>query len=289
MKDAFLSHASEDKEELAEPIYHILTGYGKAVWLDKYEIIPGKSLMRQIDDGLSTSKFGILLITPSFISKPWPRAELQALFSAMIDGEKEVIPVWHNVTKKEILAFSPLLADLVAVTTKDKALEDIALEILKVVSPKMAKGLLRAKIATEKVKSGEYKPLEIDEIAKAKPGPVIHEELPNRVLTDAGLICEILSEFETMNILEFLDNLSRDHHYDEELAIWHKIAAIFHRVTKTYNLNGVNERKEAFKLINLLSMLEELPPERIKLHYLTSEIDTAIRTEWEEWPRSQIE
>jgi hypothetical protein len=285
MKDAFISHASEDKKELAEPIYHALTNYGKTVWLDKYEIIPGRSLMQQIDDGLSTSKYGILLITPSFIKKPWPKAELQALFGSMMAGEKEVIPVWHGVTQKDVRSFSPLLADLVAVTTANKTIYDIVLEILRVVSPKMAEGLLRAKIVTDNMDSGEYKRLKIDDLTKVKSGgPVIHEELPKRVISDAALICEVLGEFQSMNLEQFLDNLSRDHHYDDELTVWHKIAAIFYWAVTTHELNEEDERKEAFILIDLLSMVKELPPESIKLRYLKPKVAEAIRTAWDRWP-----
>lgn len=284
MKDAFISHASEDKKELAEPIYHRLTDLGKTVWLDKFEIVPGKSLMRQIDDGLLSSKYGILLITPSFINKPWPKAELQALFSSMVAGEKEIIPVWHNISQKEVFKFSPLLADIVAVTTTDKSIDDVVLEILRVVSPKMAEGLLRAKIVTENMDSGDYKVLELDDFPNAKSGPVVHEELPKRVVSDAILVCEVLGEFDPMNLIEFLDNLSRDHHYDDELTIWHKIASIYHWVTKARGPLNKDERREAFLLINLLSMFKELPEKRTRFQYLKPEVVKAIRDEWQNWP-----
>lgn len=291
MKDVFISHASEDKQELAEPIYHILTSLGKNVWLDKYELIAGKSLMGQIDDGLTTSRYGVLLITPSFMQKSWPKTELQALFSAMVAGEKQIVPVWHNVDQHQVREYSPLIADLVAITTNGKDIEDVALEILKVVAPNMAKGLMRAKIVTDNLANGEYKTLnqdDLSDLSKIKRGPVIHEELPPRVLSDAVLICEVFKEFAFMNLLEFLDSLSRDHRYDDELAIWHKMASVFHWATTTYKLKGVDERRQAMSLINWLSMVRELDDNQLNLSYLSAEMVDGIKKEWSGWPKRYL-
>jgi hypothetical protein len=287
MKDAFISHASEDKKALAEPIYHSLTNYGQDIWLDKYELIPGKSLMRQIDDGLIASRYGILLITPSFMKKSWPKVELQALFSAMMAGEKEIIPVWHDVTQKDVRKFSPLLADLLAVTTSGKTIDDVAVEILRVVSPKMAQGLLRVRIAEERMNNSDYKQLEIDDLPTIQSGgPIVHEELPKRVISDAALICEIFSEFKFMNLIEFMDNLSRDHHYDNELTVWHKISAIYLWSIQKFRLQKHEERKQAFTLINALSMFKDLPSERTNFDLLKPETVKVIRNAWKEWPAS---
>jgi hypothetical protein len=44
--DVFISHASEDKEEIALPLAHRLQKLGLKVWLDRFEISIGDSIRR---------------------------------------------------------------------------------------------------------------------------------------------------------------------------------------------------------------------------------------------------
>ena len=70
--DVFVSHATEDKEEVARPIANALTEAGLRVWYDEFELRIGDSLRRKIDHGLARSRFGIVVLSPSFFAKKWP-------------------------------------------------------------------------------------------------------------------------------------------------------------------------------------------------------------------------
>ena len=48
------------------------------------------------------------------------------------DGQKVILPVWHNVTKSEVAQYSPILADRLAVNTA-KGIKSVVEEISKVV------------------------------------------------------------------------------------------------------------------------------------------------------------
>ena len=50
--DVFISHASEDKEEVARPLARALQEEGYCVWLDDNELSLGDSLRLKIDEGL---------------------------------------------------------------------------------------------------------------------------------------------------------------------------------------------------------------------------------------------
>lgn len=54
MWDVFISHASEDKKTVAEPLARLLSKHIR-VWIDAGEIRPGDSLRERIDNGLSNS------------------------------------------------------------------------------------------------------------------------------------------------------------------------------------------------------------------------------------------
>ncbi len=115
--DIFISHASEDKEDLVRPLAELLRQRGLRIWLDETELRLGDSLLRSIDRGLCASRFGLVILSPSFLKKEWPRKELDGL-AAREDGKSKVIlPIWHNVTRDDILDYSPLLADKIAAPT----------------------------------------------------------------------------------------------------------------------------------------------------------------------------
>jgi hypothetical protein len=57
--DVFISHASEDKLQVALPLAHYLKRSGLKVWIDEFELTLGDSLRRVIDMGLSESRFGV--------------------------------------------------------------------------------------------------------------------------------------------------------------------------------------------------------------------------------------
>ena len=68
------------------------------MWIDESELFVGDSLRAKIDEGLAQSQFGIVILSPSFFSKHWPQAELDGLAAREANGEKRILPVWHNLT-----------------------------------------------------------------------------------------------------------------------------------------------------------------------------------------------
>lgn len=67
--DAFISHASEDKDDLVRPLAEELIKNGLSIWYDEFKLKVGDSLRRSIDAGLARSKFGIVILSPSFFAK----------------------------------------------------------------------------------------------------------------------------------------------------------------------------------------------------------------------------
>lgn len=127
--DLFVCHASEDKDDVARPLTDVLTRRGRTVWLDELELTIGDSLRQRIDEGLRESKFGIVILSPSFFAKRWPQWELDGLAQReMLSGRKIVLPVWHRVTAEEVAAYSPPLAGRLAARTAE-GLEAVADEI----------------------------------------------------------------------------------------------------------------------------------------------------------------
>jgi hypothetical protein len=134
MWDIFISHAGEDKESVARPLFEHLRSLGVKVWYDEFTLVLGDSLRQSIDNGLANSKFGVVILSPNFFSKNWPQNELDGLFSRETSRKKIILPVWHNIDRDTILQYSPMLADRYAANT-NKGLDSVIKEIMKVVDP----------------------------------------------------------------------------------------------------------------------------------------------------------
>lgn len=113
--DIFISHASEDKDTIARPLYDALIAKGVSVWFDEAVIKLGDSLRRKIDDGLSKCRYGVVILSPDFLSKEWPQRELDGLVARETSsGRKAILPIWHKLDRDTLLRYSPTLADRLA-------------------------------------------------------------------------------------------------------------------------------------------------------------------------------
>lgn len=136
LPDVFISHATEDKEKVARPLAEALRNNGLEVWFDEYSLKIGDNLRESVDNGIKTSRYGILILSKSFFEKQWTRKELDAFFAREITGQKVILPVWHELSFEDILELAPTLANRFAIKTSD-GMEQMVNQILKVVKPEV--------------------------------------------------------------------------------------------------------------------------------------------------------
>jgi len=139
--DVFISHASEDKDAVARPLAYALKKFELKVWYDEFELKIGDNLTQAIlRDGLSKSRFGIVILSIDFFKKEWTRREFSEFEKRSGFIEKRIIlPIWHNVTKQQVIEFSPSLADKLARNTTTHTVEEIAQEIAELIQGKKPK------------------------------------------------------------------------------------------------------------------------------------------------------
>jgi len=133
--DVFISHASEDKNDIARPLASALSKHGLRVWFDEFTLVLGDSLRQSIDHGLRNSRFGIVILSPWFFKKDWPQKELDGLVSLERRGRKVILPIWHKVNADDVLRYSTILAGKLAVPTSI-GLEHVVEQLLKAISPR---------------------------------------------------------------------------------------------------------------------------------------------------------
>ncbi len=146
--DFFISHASEDKEQVARPLAIELKRRGFTVWFDEFELSVGDSLTEKINDGLAKSRFGIVILSQSFFKKSWPKEELNGLMArSMSTSDKIILPVWHNISKEYVLEQAPILADKLATSTTN-GLDNVARDIVR--------ALERTELSTSQRLTGQW-------------------------------------------------------------------------------------------------------------------------------------
>ena len=131
--DVFISHASEDKNDVVRPLAVALQDAGLNVWYDEFELRIGDSLRRKIDRGLARSRFGVVVLSQAFFGRGWPEYELDGLVTRANSGEQILLPAWHKVSKREVIGYSPSLADRLKRSTATHTVEEIAAEIVDVI------------------------------------------------------------------------------------------------------------------------------------------------------------
>ena len=183
--DAFISHASEDKNAVARPLFSALTKHGLKVWFDEEEIKLGDSLSKAIDIGLSRSRFGIIIVSEHFLKKKWPEYEYRGLVAKEMIFGKTILPIWHDVDLEKVATFSPTLADKFAIQFHSGKAEDIALKILQSVDPGRYSSLIR-RIEYQRFISKA--PLEAMELSSVRQAPIIHGPIPDSFAIKVKLI-----------------------------------------------------------------------------------------------------
>ena len=133
--DVFICHASEDKDDFVRPLAQALREHRLDVWYDEFVLTVGDSLRETIDQGLARSRFGIVILSQHFFTKRWPSWELNGLVARGNAGDRQtILPIWHNISRDEVLQYSPPLADLFAVPSSC-GIEEVVRNLLRKIRP----------------------------------------------------------------------------------------------------------------------------------------------------------
>ena len=178
LHDVFICHASEDKDEFVRPLAEALRSHHLEVWYDEFTLDIGDSLREAIDRGLAASRYGIVVLSPSFFRKQWPKRELNGLVAREMGQDRGMIlPIWHHVNRNQVLAFSPPLADLRAALSA-AGISTVVGQLLKKLQPEGSPLVVARDILIEK---GLSPPIVTDEwwldIVEIKEADLLYPDL----------------------------------------------------------------------------------------------------------------
>lgn len=125
LRDVFLCHAWDDRKGVAKELHDILESKGVTVWFSEKDVLLGSSLLREIDKGLVKSRVGIVLVTPSFLTRVVGEGVADKELSALLARDL-LVPIVHDTTFEDLREVSPLLGSRSGLSTIDESMEIIA-------------------------------------------------------------------------------------------------------------------------------------------------------------------
>lgn len=91
--EIFISHASEDKELIARPIYEACERLGLKTFLDEPHIGWGESFTKKINTALGAARTVLAIVSSNSIAKDWPVLEINTALAMEVNGQKRVVPL----------------------------------------------------------------------------------------------------------------------------------------------------------------------------------------------------
>lgn len=224
--NAFISHASEDKDSFVRELYQTLANLGLSIWYDEFTLKVGDSLSKSIDNGLLNSDYGIMIISQSFLNKGWPDYEYRSLLSKEIGNKPVILPVWYNVTKENVSQYSLYLADKFAINANDKNINQVALKLLEVLNPNIYKNVSRYLYYQQLISKSKPQTVKRSEL---KVSEIRHEKLNKSLVNRIEILHELIFYpfLNSNDLQDTLDGFKRDMYPHREVEIWEAILAVF--------------------------------------------------------------
>jgi hypothetical protein len=227
--DVFISHASEDKAQLVHPLAEALKEYGVKVWYDSFTLRPGLSLGRSIDAGIDAAEFGIIVLSPHFIAKEWPRYEFDAMRQRQADQGDRLITLWHGLTPEDGPAWVQGLDPATGLDTAAQSITALMMRVLERVRPDLARFTqrrLKHAAMLERLEKGQVR-MERLQLSEMTVGPRRYERLPEELVARVRLVRAVLFEVAPHSMKYWLEGFLRDHNPEREIGHWQQVAAMY--------------------------------------------------------------
>jgi hypothetical protein len=128
--DFFISHAWADKAEFVDAFVEKAKAAGLRVWYDRFALQWGDPIRQKIDEGLRSSYFGVVVLSPNFFERPWPNYELDGILQRDLSGRGRLLPIWHRLTQDDVEEHAPSLVGRLALSTASSTTDAIVKELI---------------------------------------------------------------------------------------------------------------------------------------------------------------
>ena len=133
LRDVFLCHAWDDRQESAKELHDLLVATGVKVWFSEKDLGLGVPMMRAIDKGLANSKIGLVLVTPALLERLPKEGVADKELSALL-ARNQLVPIVHKTTYNALRNVSPMLASRSGLDTAEDSMAVVAKKIAELVT-----------------------------------------------------------------------------------------------------------------------------------------------------------
>lgn len=133
LRDVFLCHAWDDRQESAKELHDLLVAAGVKVWFSEKDLGLGVPMMRAIDKGLANSKIGLVLVTPALLERLPKEGVADKELSALL-ARNQLVPIVHKTTYDALRNVSPMLASRSGLDTAEDSMAVVAKKIAELVT-----------------------------------------------------------------------------------------------------------------------------------------------------------
>lgn len=249
--DVFISHASEDKDAIVRPLATELERLSVRVWYDEFSLKLGDSLSASIDKGLKESRFGLLVLSKSFLRKNWPEYEYRSLLTRQIDGEKVILPLWYGVMKEDVKGYSLFLADIMGFPVSEDNLMVATLAILRVVRPDIWQEIRMGYVLRKATEEAE--PVMIKR-SQLKAATFKQSQLTRQQIVRSKAIYYGIGRHLNLSFDKYVDNYELDMVPERELQTWEIMNACYLEMLDRHPDATERDRKDYFNVLLSLSM-----------------------------------
>jgi len=133
LRDIFLCHAWDDRQDAAKDLYELLKAKGVKVWFSEEDIRLGVPFLREIDRGLAKSRIGIVLVTPNFLKRIRGESIADKELSVLLQ-QGQIVPIMHGTDFNALREVSPMLASRNGLSTAEDSMADVATKLADLVA-----------------------------------------------------------------------------------------------------------------------------------------------------------
>lgn len=249
--DLFISHASEDKDEIVRPMVTILERLSVRVWYDEFSLQLGDSLTASIDKGLRQSRYGLLVLSKAFLGKNWPDYEYRSLLTRQIDGESVILPLWYGVTKEEVKAYSLFLTDIKGLAVTRDNMNVVIPAIVKVVRPDIWLEERMRSILRKAVDEGTPKAVERSDI---KPQTERQSKLTKQQLIRSKAVYYGIGMHLNRSFDDYVEQYELDFVPERELQSWEIMNACYLEMIERHGEATDADKKDYFRSLIAISI-----------------------------------
>lgn len=120
IRDVFISYAHEDRAGFIKPLVDELSKRNITRWYDDEQSINmwGHSLREEIDAGIKSSRFCMVVFSKYYFKKYWTKRELDGILMKERIDNGQILPIWHEIDENDMYEFSPMLSSMMAFSTE---------------------------------------------------------------------------------------------------------------------------------------------------------------------------